>query len=91
VFNNDKAELFILHDLFLPAYPLCIEWMDFNPTAPKSDGNFAALGYTTPEIDIWDMNLSGSLEPAVRLGAKKGSNLRHTDAVIDLSWNTNCK
>src|SRR5207237_6071618 len=81
----------MLHDIFLPTYPLCIEWIDFNASAPENRGHFAAMGYMTHEIDVWDLNTAGCLEPAFRLGKKMKKANRHTDAVLDLSWNTNTR
>lgn len=57
VFNNANAELFILHDFFLPSYPICIEWLDFNPNDSENRGNFAAVGTLTPEIEFWDLSV----------------------------------
>ena len=87
VFNNSKAELFILHDIFLPSYPICIEWLDYNPKEGENRGNFAAVGGMTPEINVWDLNVSGCLESAFQLGGKKTKkSQRHTDAILELSW-----
>lgn len=87
MFNNEKGELFILNDMFLPSYPICVEWLDFNAKNSATPGNYAAVGCVTPEIDVWDLNLNGSLEPAFKLGSKKKKTMRHNDAVLDLSWN----
>lgn len=89
VFNNDKGELFILNDVFLPSYPICIEWMDFNPKNTETPGHFAAVGLVTPEIGVWDLNVSGCLDPAFKLGSKKKKTARHSDAVLDLAWHQN--
>jgi len=63
--------------------------MNFNPKAEETPGHYAALGYITNEIEIWDLNVSGCLEPTLCLGNKKAKKAnRHSDAVLDLSWNT---
>ena len=88
MFNHENADFFLLHDIFLPSYPLAVEWMDFNPKDTETPGHYAALGYITNEIEIWDLNVSGCLEPTFRLGNKKFKKAdRHSDAVLDLSWN----
>jgi periodic tryptophan protein 1 len=65
-----------------------VEWLNFDPRNELRYGHLAAMGYMNSEIDVWDLNVSGCLEPVFRLGGKtvKKSN-RHTEAVLDLSWN----
>lgn len=72
--------------MFLPSYPICVEWLDFNPKSPEGKSNLAAVGYVTPELQIWDLSIRGNLEPLARLGSKKKKGMRHQDAVLDLSW-----
>jgi len=86
VFNNDKGEFFIHNDMFLPSYPICLEWLDFNPKKTGQKGHYAAVGCMTPEIGVWDLNVTGCLEPAFKLGTKKKKTMRHSDAVLDLAW-----
>ena len=43
-------------------------------------------------IDVWDVDVVGSLEPDFQLGKKKSKKKKtpgigHTDAVLSLSWN----
>lgn len=52
-----------------------------------------AIGSMDPVITIWDLDIQDSLEPILKLGAKKNRRKNitafgHTDAVLDLSWNT---
>ncbi len=32
VYNAEEAHLYVHHETFLPSLPLCMEWIDFNPT-----------------------------------------------------------
>ncbi|XP_037581814.1 periodic tryptophan protein 1 homolog [Dermacentor silvarum] len=92
--NHQEEHLYVHHDIMLPAYPLCLEWMNFDP-ADANPGNYLAVGDMTPVISVWDLDLVDTLEPAYKLGkkAKKKkatgakATMRHSDAVLSLSWN----
>ncbi len=36
VYNRPDRHFYIHHDLMLPSYPVCLEWMDFDPTETGS-------------------------------------------------------
>lgn len=91
VYNAEEAHLYVHHESFLPALPLCMEWMDYNPGETEA-GNYLAVGSMAPIIDIWDVDMVGALEPEFTLGRKKSkkkklSAIGHKDAVLSLSWN----
>lgn len=93
VYNEEENSFYVHHDFLLPSFPLCIEWMNYDPES-KDPGNMCAIGCIDPIITIWDLDIQDTLEPAVKLGSKgkrkKGiEKFGHTDAVLDLSWNTN--
>lgn len=93
VYNEAENSFYVHHDFLLPSFPLCIEWMNYDPES-KETGNLCAIGCIDPIITIWDLDIQDTLEPAIKLGSKgkrkKGiEKFGHRDAVLDLSWNKN--
>jgi periodic tryptophan protein 1 len=71
VYEDDADNLYVHHDIMLPAVPLCVEWIDLpvgkNPTK-ATHGNFAAIGTMSPEIEIWNLDVVDSMYPDAILG-----------------------
>ncbi|XP_032523202.2 periodic tryptophan protein 1 homolog [Danaus plexippus] len=93
IFNKEEGSFYVHHDIILPWFPLCIEWLNHDPSDPQP-GNLCALGGMDPVIQVWDLDIENCLEPAFKLGRKpnkkkKTKRIGHKDAVLDLSWNTN--
>ncbi|GME82892.1 unnamed protein product [Ambrosiozyma monospora] len=66
--------LYIHHDLMLPAFPLCVEWMSFKPGAANDEsnvGNFAAIGTFDPTIEIWNLDSIDKAFPDAILGEEE--------------------
>ncbi|CAG2167284.1 unnamed protein product [Oppiella nova] len=78
---NEEDDHYVHHDIILPSYPICMEWIDYSSGCEEAV-NHVAIGDMTKEITIWDMNTVNSLEPVSRLDG-------HSDAVLDLSYNRN--
>eukprot|EP00727_Mastigamoeba_balamuthi_P001053 m51a1_g10945 hypothetical protein (509) ;mRNA; f:190940-192703 len=101
LYEEGDRNMFCHHDTMLPAFPLCLAWMDAVPGGNPSDvGNFCAVGTCEKAIEIWDLDVKDPLEAAATLGGFDESKSRlkrkkthavkpdsHRDAVMSLSWN----
>lgn len=79
VYDESDENLYVHHDLMLPSFPLCLEWLDFPPisspsakTTPdgpaKQFGNYIAVGTMEPEIEIWSLDVVEAMYPDMVLG-----------------------
>lgn len=67
------SNLFVHHDILLPAFPLSVAWLDCDPRGATDAGNFAAVGTMSPGIEIWDLDVADSVEPLASLGGELSS------------------
>jgi periodic tryptophan protein 1 len=66
-----EGNLYIHHDLMLPSFPLCVEWMSYKPKGENdisNVGNFAAIGTFEPTIELWNLDCIDKAFPDVILG-----------------------
>lgn len=73
VYEESEANLYVHHDIMLPSFPLCVEWITtrVGPTRKTMDdaGSFAAIGTFDPEIEIWNLDVVDGLYPDAILGS----------------------
>ena len=63
-----EPNLYVHHDLMLPAFPLCVEWVNFRPGTSDGVGNFAAIGTFDPQIEVWNLDCVDKAFPDMILG-----------------------
>lgn len=68
VYDDKEGSLYVHHDIMLPSFPLCLEWLPVTPGTDSKPGNFVAIGTFEPEIELWDLDLMDSMFPAAILG-----------------------
>jgi periodic tryptophan protein 1 len=71
VYEEDEDNLFMHHDIILPDAPLSLAWTDFNTRTPETRGNLAAIGYFSPGIEIYNLDVVDNLEPVCTLGGQQ--------------------
>lgn len=72
VYEDDSDNLYVHHDIMLPAIPLCVEWLDLpvgkSNLEKDSRANFVAVGTFDPDIEIWDLDTIDCMYPNAILG-----------------------
>ncbi|KAL9578630.1 MAG: hypothetical protein Q9212_005593, partial [Teloschistes hypoglaucus] len=72
VYEDEADNLYVHHDIMLPAIPLCVEWLDLPVGKGLADtnakGNFVAVGTMDPDIELWDLDTIDSMYPNAILG-----------------------
>lgn len=71
VYEQKTGNLFVHHDIPLPAFPLCLAHGDISPQGTA--GNFCAVGAFSPGIEIWNLDVLNALEPTCILGGEDTS------------------
>ncbi|KAG0152153.1 hypothetical protein CROQUDRAFT_650229 [Cronartium quercuum f. sp. fusiforme G11] len=85
VYDESEENLYVHHDLLLPAMPLCLEWIDFTPAGIQTDdpnrkGNYVAVGTMDPDIEIWSLDVLDGLYPDGILG---GANQQQDESNLE--------
>ncbi|KAF2207657.1 hypothetical protein CERZMDRAFT_50568 [Cercospora zeae-maydis SCOH1-5] len=70
VYEDEADNLYVHHDVMLPAVPLCVEWIGMKVGQPDAGegGNFAAVGTMDPDIELWDLDIVDCMYPNAVLG-----------------------
>lgn len=72
VYEDEADNLYVHHDIMLPAIPLCVEWLDLPVGKSAADqdarGNYVAVGTMDPNIEIWDLDTIDCMYPNAILG-----------------------
>lgn len=71
VYEDDADNLYVHHDIMLPAYPLCVEWLNSRVGEEKGAGestNFVAVGTMDPDIEVWNLDTVDCMYPNAILG-----------------------
>lgn len=72
VYEDEADNLYVHHDIMLPAIPLCVEWLDLpvgkSSVDKDSRANFVAVGTFDPDIEIWDLDTIDCMYPNAILG-----------------------
>lgn len=72
VYEDEADNLYVHHDIMLPAIPLCVQWLDLpvGKFAVDQDakGNHVAVGTMDPDIEIWDLDTVDCMYPNAILG-----------------------
>lgn len=79
VYDTKSGNLYIHHDIPLPAFPLCLAQGQMSSDEAGGGGNFCAVGTFEPGIEIWNLDVLNALEPSCVLG---GEDTTYVDEVM---------
>jgi len=65
IYEHEKSNLYVHHELILGAYPLCLEWL---PSWQGTKANLMVVGTFLPEIEIWNLDTE-DCDPVAILGS----------------------
>ena len=72
VYEDEDDNLYVHHDIMLPAIPLAVEWLDLpvgkSIGTSEGRGNYVAIGTMDPDIEIWNLDVVDSMYPDAVLG-----------------------
>ena len=68
VYEQKTGNLFVHHDIPLPAFPLSLAHGDINNDGQA--GNYCAVGTFNPSIEVWNLDVLDALEPVCILGGE---------------------
>lgn len=74
IYETTTGNFYVHHDITMPAFPLCVEWLDCPCKEPAKGaaglptGSYIAVGTFKPQIEIWDLNVMDAIEPVAILG-----------------------
>ena len=68
--SSSEANLYVHHDIMLPAFPLCLAWMNYDPSQKQEKSNMVAVGTFDPAIEIWDLDVIDTVLPVAVLGGE---------------------
>lgn len=71
--EDGEANLYVHHDVLLPALPLALAWLNCDPSGSTQPRNLVATGTMEPGIEIWDLDVIDSVEPLACLGGVERS------------------
>jgi len=84
VYEKEKGNLYVHHDILLSSYPVALEWLgcDFGAVEQNTGAraNIGIVATMQPEIELWDLDVHETVEPRAVLAGSNG----HKDAVTSL-------
>lgn len=67
VYEENKTNLYVHHDLLLSSFPICLEWCPVEPSslvnAECDRANLAIVGTFLPDIEFWNLDILDTVEP----------------------------
>lgn len=86
VYEDEADNLYVHHDIMLPAIPLCVEWLDLPVGKEMSHSDlrasYVAVGTFDPDIEIWDLDTVDCMYPNAILGQSSDDGNANTSGTM---------
>ena len=84
VYEESEENLYAHHDLMLPSFPLCLEWLDFPPISSpaRRDPSASASGSATDPAQFGNFIAVGTLEPEIEIWSLDTVETMYPDMVL---------
>lgn len=85
VYEEEKFNLYVHHEIMLNSYPVALEWLYCDFKQGESDAypkaSLAIVGLMNSVIEIWDLDVLETVEPTFSIDGKQG----HKDSITNLA------
>ena len=82
IYEKNKGNLFVHHDIMLSSFPLCLEWLPCEPSSLENTeqikANYAIVGTFYPDIEIWNLDELDAIQPTITLAGVDKNPLQKT-------------
>lgn len=85
VYDDSQENLYVHHDIMLPAFPLCLEWLDFRPCAPQnsdSGNDDTAMAVDSSTSNFGNYVAVGTFEPEIEIWSLDTVDALYPDSVL---------
>mmetsp|Transcript_33582 Transcript_33582/g.54409 ORF Transcript_33582/g.54409 Transcript_33582/m.54409 type:complete len:547 (-) Transcript_33582:262-1902(-) len=84
IYEEGESNLYVHHDILLPAFPLALAWTDVSLNADTPKGSYVIVGSFQPGIEIWNLDMLDAVEPSAVLGGPvRPDTASSSDAVME--------
>lgn len=85
IYAANDSNLYVHHDLMLPSFPLCLEWLDYTPARSSADQNESAPATATSAKEaggVGNFIAVGTMDPEIEVWSMDVVDGMYPDAIL---------